>query len=73
MKKKKAFVVFCFILGLILIAGGAYFPSFLYSIIYSFDEHFYDIRFANVIPGFRMAGVVLTAWGIAIYLKKDNE
>jgi hypothetical protein len=73
MKKKKAFVVFCFILGLILAAGGTFFPSFLYRIIYSFDEQFFDIRIANVIPGFRMASVVLTAWGIAIYLKKDKE
>ena len=70
-KNKMIFIIICFVLGLILVAGGAYFPSFIFSVIYSYDYHFQDIRFAGILPGMRMAGIILTAWGIAAYLKKD--
>lgn len=72
MKNEKRKIIALFVIGLILIVGAPYFPSFIYNIIYSYDMHFMDIRFNNVIPCFRTGGVVLSAWGIAIFLKGSN-
>lgn len=68
-KKLKISIRLLFILGIILILGAPYFPSFLYSIIYLYDYHFQDFRFVEIIPSIRLCGVVLSAWGIALLLK----
>lgn len=61
-----------FVLGLILTIGGPYFPSFIYNLIYLYNYRTVDFRFENVIPCIRACGIVLSAWGISIYMKEEK-
>ena len=59
-----------FILVIVLILGAPYFPNCIFQVIYLYDYHFHDIRFANIISSIRRCGIILSACGIALYYKK---
>lgn len=71
-KALKRSVKVLFVLGLILTIGGPYFPSFIYNLIYLYNYRTVDFRFENVIPCIRACGIVLSAWGIVIYMKEEK-
>lgn len=70
--KRKILILILFFLSVVLVLGGPFFPSMVYELIYMYKPQFQDIRFPNIIPCFRVCGLVLSGWGIAIFLKKTN-
>ena len=74
--KTRGIVVALFILGIALILSAPYIPDICFALVTKetnlenvYDQRYYDLRFEEVLPSFRMAGVVLSGWGIALYSK----
>ncbi len=61
-----------FVLSIILIVGAPFFPNIMYSIIEMLHYNFIDHRRIEIISCMRTCGVMLSLWGIALYLKMDK-
>lgn len=75
MKKRSKQILTLFILGLVLILLAPYVPDFCFRVLLAakeklFDYRYWDIRFEQIIPSVRMGGIILSAWGMALLLKK---
>lgn len=69
---RKRNIIILFVLGILMIAGASYIPSMLYQLINVDTDQYWDLRYAQLIPNIRMCGVVLSAWGIAMYMKSEH-
>ena len=75
MKKRSKQILTLFILGLVLILLA---PDFCFRVLLAakeklFDYRYWDIRFEQIIPSVRMGGIILSAWGMALLLKKEDK
>lgn len=61
-----------FVLSIILILGAPFFPNIMYSIIETLHYNFIDYRRVEIISCMRTCGVMLSIWGIVLYLKMDK-
>lgn len=78
MKKRSKQILTLFILGLVLILLAPYVPDFCFRVLLAakeklFDYRYWDIRFEQIIPSVRMGGIILSAWGMALLLKKEDK
>ena len=78
MKKRSKQILTLFILGLVLILLAPYVPDFCFRVLLAakeklFDYRYWDIRFVQIIPSVRMGGIILSAWGMALLLKKEDK
>lgn len=74
--KKGRFIgaIILFLLGIVLILGAPYTPDAFFNIVYNkFDYNFQEIRFLEIVPSVRMAGMILSAWGIAVFTAKGKD
>ncbi len=72
-KCRKVMVILLFVLSIVCVVGAPYIPSFFFSMIRSlYDYHYVEIRFTEIISSFRMTGIVLAAWGIALLSSKSR-
>ncbi len=62
-------VVILFTLGIILVLCAPYVPDFFFTTVLKYDQRYYSDRFVEIIPSTRIAGLVLSAWGIVLYCK----
>ena len=71
--KKRAIVLM--VVSIVLVLGSAYVPDVFFRILSlpMYTEYRYtDIRFLQIIKSIQLCGVLLSAWGIAVFLKKDG-
>jgi len=76
MKKRRKQILTLFIVGLVLILLAPYVPDLCFRVLLSaheklFDYRYWDIRFEQIIPSVRMGGIILSAWGMALLLKRE--
>lgn len=62
-------IVILFTLGIILVLCAPYVPDLFFRVVLKFDQRYYSTRFDEILPSVRMAGLVLSAWGIVLYCK----
>ena len=65
MKKRSKQILTLFILGLVLILLAPYVPDFCFRVLLAAKEKLFDYR--------RMGGIILSAWGMALLLKKEDK
>lgn len=71
--KKRAIVLM--VVSIILVLGSAYVPDVFFRILSLplYNEYRYtDIRFLQIIKSIQLCGVLLSVWGIAVFLKKEG-
>lgn len=64
------------VVGLMVVVFSPYVPDVFYQVINSdysiYDYRYSDIRLAEVISSFRMAGVILSVWGLILKVKEKT-
>ena len=63
------------VVSIILVLGSAYVPDVFFRILSLplYNEYRYtDIRFLQIIKSIQLCGVLLSVWGIAVFLKKEG-
>lgn len=65
-------VVILFTLGIILVLCAPYVPDLVFIAVSKMDYHYLDFRYDEIVPSTRIAGLVLSAWGIVVYCKDKN-
>lgn len=68
--KNQRIIKLLFAIGLILILCAPYVPDFIFNVVYKYDTLFSDFRFIEIVPSICMAGIILSTWGIALYVKE---
>lgn len=66
---KSRCVVILFALGIILVLCAPYVPNLISIAVMKMNYHYHDFRFDEIAPSTRIAGLVLSAWGIVLYCK----
>ena len=72
MKKRSKQILTLFILGLVLILLAPYVPDFCFRVLLAAKEKLFDYRYWDI-PSVRMGGIILSAWGMALLLKKEDK
>jgi hypothetical protein len=61
-----------FLASVIFVLGSTYIPDAFFKLLSLFDYHYTEIRMLQLIKSFQLCGVLLTCWGIALLLKKEE-